>query len=93
MWMKDGLKCRRAVLMEEMRAGDPSAKLMVMCIMSFIRGPGRTGPEGRGRGGRGLLRCTLVVVHGRTRETTGGRSFNRKQPYKAYALGLLGGIG
>lgn len=41
MCMKEGLKCLSAVLMDDMRAGDPSAKLMVMCIMSFDR-VGRT---------------------------------------------------
>ena len=49
--------------MEEMRAGDPSAKLMVMCIMSCIRGPEAV--EG-GEGGYSAV--ALVVVHGGRRE-------------------------
>lgn len=65
--------------MEEMRAGDPSAKLMVMCIISFIRGP-----EWKGGGGR----INLVVVPGRSRESMcslDGAS-KRKHPDKAPAL-------
>lgn len=32
--MKEGRKCLRAELRDEIRAGDPSAKLRVMCIIS-----------------------------------------------------------